>query len=170
VDPESPVNYISALPPVDGGRQAWSFLVAATILETLIWGIPYTIGIFHEYWTSTMFKGEGESTITLAATLQTGLMYMSVAFFQPSVRMSLPSCAVLMLRVIGGFPRRMKEIQSICLLIAGGALIASAFVTKPWHLIVTIGIFYPFAGGRSTCAPPVHADPSFIPTRRDAHV
>jgi hypothetical protein len=85
-DPESPVNYISALPPVDRGRQAWSFLVAATVLETLIWGLPYVVGIFHEFWISEMFKGQGgEATLTLAATLQTGLMYMSVAVFGPYV-------------------------------------------------------------------------------------
>jgi len=82
-DPESIVNYIDALPPVDTGRHAWSFLVAATVLETLIWGIPYTVGVFHEYWTSTLFKGQGEGVITLASTLQTGLMYMSTAAFGP---------------------------------------------------------------------------------------
>ena len=80
-DLESPINYIDVLPPVDGGRQAWSFLIAATILETLIWGIPFTVGIFHEYWTSTLFKGEGDGVITLASTLQTGLMYMSSSAF-----------------------------------------------------------------------------------------
>lgn len=83
-DLESPINYIDALPPVDGGRQAWSYLVAATILETLIWGLPFTVGIFHEYWTSTLFKGQGgDGVITLASTLQTGLMYMSAAAFGP---------------------------------------------------------------------------------------
>lgn len=83
-DLESPLNYIPALPPVDTGRQAWSFLVAATILETLIWGLPYVVGIFHEFWISELFKGQGgEGTVTLAATLQTGLMYMSVAVFGP---------------------------------------------------------------------------------------
>lgn len=80
-DEEMPSQFIAALPPVDGGRQAWSFLAAATILETLIWGVPYTVGIFHEYWTSTIFEGQGEGLITLAATLQTGLMYMSTAVF-----------------------------------------------------------------------------------------
>ena len=80
-DDQMPTQFIAALPPVDGGRDAWSFLVAATILETLIWGVPYTVGIFHEYWTSTTFKGQGEGIITLAATLQTGLMYMSTAVF-----------------------------------------------------------------------------------------
>jgi hypothetical protein len=41
----------------------------------------------------------------------------------------------------------MRETQIVCLFIAGGSLIASAFVTKPWHLIITFGILYPFAGG-----------------------
>lgn len=27
-----------ALPPVDGGIDAWRFLVAATVLETTVWG------------------------------------------------------------------------------------------------------------------------------------
>lgn len=82
-DPESSSNYTLALPPVDTGKDAWSFLVAATILETLIWGIPYVVGIFHEFWIAEMFRGEGKGTVTLAATLQTGLMYMSVAVFGP---------------------------------------------------------------------------------------
>jgi hypothetical protein len=29
---------MSCLPPVDGGRQAWAYLLCATILETLVWG------------------------------------------------------------------------------------------------------------------------------------
>lgn len=27
-----------SLPQVDGGRQAWAYLLCATILETLVWG------------------------------------------------------------------------------------------------------------------------------------
>jgi len=76
-------DYIPALPPVDGGRQAWSFLVAATTMEMLIWGLPFAVGVLHEYWLSTLFQGQGEGTITLAATLQTGLLYMSTAAFGP---------------------------------------------------------------------------------------
>ena len=76
-------DYIPALPPVDGGRQAWSFLVAATTMEMLIWGLPFSVGVLHEYWLSTLFQGQGEGTITLAATLQTGLLYMSTAAFGP---------------------------------------------------------------------------------------
>lgn len=34
-----------ALPPVDGGRRAWTFLAAATFIEILIWGLPFSVGI-----------------------------------------------------------------------------------------------------------------------------
>ena len=56
--------------------------------------------------------------------------------------------------ILAAFPRYMRHIQIICLFIAGGSFIASAFVTQPWHLIVTIGIFYPFAGGEFRIASP----------------
>lgn len=72
-----------ALPPVDGGRRAWTFLAAATFIEILIWGLPSSVGILHVYWNNTLFVGYGASTLTLAATLQTGLLYMSCAFFGP---------------------------------------------------------------------------------------
>ena len=80
---EASVQYISVLPPVDGGFQAWSFLAAASVLGLIIWGLPFSIGIFHEYWVGTVFNGQGESTLTLTATLQGGLLYMSTAAFGP---------------------------------------------------------------------------------------
>lgn len=73
----------SALPPVDGGWRAWSFLVAATVIVMLVWGLPYSIGVLHVYWTDTLIKGEGGSTLTLAATLQNGLLYMATALAGP---------------------------------------------------------------------------------------
>ena len=30
-----------ALPPVDGGLQAWTFVFCAFIVETLVWGFPF---------------------------------------------------------------------------------------------------------------------------------
>jgi hypothetical protein len=78
----APTN-VSALPPVDTGRRAWLFLAGATMMEFLVWGLPFSIGVLHTYWAEEYFKGQGESTITLAATLQTGLLYMSTSIFGP---------------------------------------------------------------------------------------
>ncbi|KAL1409635.1 hypothetical protein Q8F55_003631 [Vanrija albida] len=121
---------VAALPPVDGGRDAWLFLLSATLVETTVWGLPYTVGVLHAFWSTKMFPHD-EATLTLAATLQTGLMYMSAAFLGP---------------LFTAFPQHEKTLQFVGLFVAGAALIGSAFVTKASHLVFTFGILYPFAG------------------------
>ena len=37
---------VSSLPPVDTGKDAWLFLAAAFMVETLVWGFPFAYGIF----------------------------------------------------------------------------------------------------------------------------
>ncbi|WVQ83811.1 hypothetical protein IAT38_005955 [Cryptococcus sp. DSM 104549] len=117
----------TTLPPVDRGHRAWLFLVAATTIEILVWGLPFSIGILHVYWTNTLFEGRGASTITLAATLQTGLMYMGCVFFGP---------------LFTAMPRWLRTFQACGLAASVIAMVASAF---PWHLIVTIGCIYPLS-------------------------
>jgi hypothetical protein len=59
-----------SLAPTDRGRQAWSFLVAATLIEVIVWGLPFSVGVLHEYWINDKFAGQGqEGTLTTAATL-----------------------------------------------------------------------------------------------------
>jgi hypothetical protein len=59
-----------SLAPTDQGRQAWSFLVAATLIEVIVWGLPFSVGVLHEYWVNELFAGQGkEGTLTTAATL-----------------------------------------------------------------------------------------------------
>lgn len=81
------IPFIPALPPVDSGHEAWLFLISATLIETLVWGLPFSVGILNVYWTQTLFKGYGGSTVALAATLQTGLMYMSTGLLGPFVNL-----------------------------------------------------------------------------------
>ncbi|KAE8543308.1 hypothetical protein D1P53_000010 [Cryptococcus gattii VGV] len=121
----------SALPPVDGGWRAWSFLVAATVIVMLVWGLPYSIGVLHVYWTDTLIKGEGGSTLTLAATLQNGLLYMATALAGP---------------LFTAFPRWQRTLQYCGLFAAVISFISSAFATKPWHILVTFGLIYPLSG------------------------
>lgn len=88
-DPESEAavpeaeTHVSSLHPVDGGYHAWMFLASGTLIEAVIWGLPYSVGVFHEYWASTLFGHESESILTLAATLNTGLLFMSGAIMGP---------------------------------------------------------------------------------------
>ena len=71
-----------SLLPVDGGRDAWLFLVGATVIEILVYGFSFSIGILHLYWTS-MFGEENSSTVTLASTLQAGMLYMLLGIVGP---------------------------------------------------------------------------------------
>ncbi|BEI84420.1 hypothetical protein CcaverHIS002_0410240 [Cutaneotrichosporon cavernicola] len=119
---------IVALPPVDRGAQAWSFLIAATCIEAVIWGLPYSVGVFHEYWVSTLFGPEATSTLTLASTLQTGLLFFSGALLGP---------------LFAAFPWYERQIQLAGLALSTSGLIASAYATKPWHLLLTMGVMYP---------------------------
>ena len=83
-DPSDPPSHASSLPPMDGGTQAWLFLLGATMIEILLFGLPFSIGILHNYWANVLFKDQGaEATVTLAATLQSGLLYLMVACIGP---------------------------------------------------------------------------------------
>ncbi|OXG17566.1 monocarboxylic acid transporter [Cryptococcus neoformans Ze90-1] len=120
-----------ALPPADCGARAWLFLAGATMMELLIWAIPTSVGVLHVYWTNELFEGSGTATLTLAATLHSGLVYMSTALLGP-----------LVVRATTW----QKTIQVVTWIISAAGLIASAFATQPWHLIVTFGIIYPVCG------------------------
>lgn len=74
-----PLSTADALPPVDKGRAAWSFLAAATVIEVLVWGLPFSVGVLHSYWTTVLFPPgtPGESLIALAATLQVRFFFFA---------------------------------------------------------------------------------------------
>ncbi|WVQ75329.1 hypothetical protein IAR50_004946 [Cryptococcus sp. DSM 104548] len=129
VDVEAITQY--ALPPVDGGRKAWLFLLGGTGLELLVWGLPFAIGVLLAYWTTELFPGEGTAILTLAATLQAGLLYIMAAVVGP---------------VVVALPRWTKTLQILGILAASLSMITSAFATKPWHILVTQGLLYSFAG------------------------
>lgn len=49
----------SSLPPVDGGKQAWLFLAACFAIEMLVWGFPFSFGVFQNYYsTNEPFAGQ----------------------------------------------------------------------------------------------------------------
>lgn len=56
------------------------------------------------------------------------------------------SLVLTLLSLFTAFPRQQRYFQIIGLVTAVAALFGSAFVTKAYHLLITMGIFYPFAG------------------------
>jgi hypothetical protein len=48
-EPASPAG-CPRVPRADSGKDAWLFLAACFVLEALIWGFPFTFGIFQDYY------------------------------------------------------------------------------------------------------------------------
>ncbi|BEI86681.1 hypothetical protein CcaverHIS002_0700270 [Cutaneotrichosporon cavernicola] len=127
--PDPNADVFASLPPVDRGRHAWTFLVGATVMETIVWGLPYSVGVLHAYWAHEMFPGN-VSTITLAATLMNGLLLVAAGLFAP---------------VLAFFSYHTVYIQLVGLVCGTASLVCSAFVTRAWHLIITLGFLYPLS-------------------------
>jgi hypothetical protein len=51
------------------------------------------------------------------------------------------------LSLFTAWPQWMKMGQYIGLAVSAAAMLAASQATAAWHLVVTIGVFYPFAGG-----------------------
>jgi hypothetical protein len=120
-------SFTAALPPVDEGY-AWIFLAASFVIETLAFGFLFSIGIVFTYWTTVLFpEPSAVTTITLASTLASGLTYVAAPVVGP---------------LYARYPEHRAKIQYAGLLLSVAGLFGTAFVTKPWHLLITAGFMY----------------------------
>ncbi|KAL8634184.1 hypothetical protein Q9189_000103 [Teloschistes chrysophthalmus] len=112
------------VPRPDGGKDAWLFLAGGFSVEALVWGFPFSFGVFQEYYsTHEPFKSDGG--IAIIGTLSAGLMY----FMTPVV---IAAC------------KRFPHLRQLCtflgLIIMSLALVASSFAQTVWQLIITQGL------------------------------
>ncbi|KAF2877389.1 major facilitator superfamily domain-containing protein [Massariosphaeria phaeospora] len=120
-----------SLPPTDGGKDAWLFLLACFMLEALIWGFPASYGVFQEYYsTHEPFAGSGNIAVVGACAM--GIMYMDV---------------IVMFVILKYFPKFRVWATPIGLVIMCLALGLGSLSTKISHLIITQGILYAIGGG-----------------------
>ncbi|CAE6417854.1 unnamed protein product [Rhizoctonia solani] len=80
---ESPVlsHGGSALPPVDKGFAAWSFVFAGFMLEALVWGFGFTYGVFQEYFLHhRTFGNASEAEIGAVGTVALAIQYFEALF------------------------------------------------------------------------------------------
>lgn len=95
----------------------------------LAFGFIFSIGIFHEYWTATLFPHAGAaSTITVCTTLCSGLAYLVAAIVGP---------------LLARYPQHRAVMQYAGLALSVSGILAIAFATEPWHLVLFAGIMYP---------------------------
>ncbi|TRM69370.1 major facilitator superfamily domain-containing protein [Schizophyllum amplum] len=88
----------SALPPADKGIQAWSFLVAAFLVEAIVWSFPFAYGVFLEsYLNDPVYSSQTHATTLLPfiGTISSGIMFCSGVVLYPIIvrypRMRRPS-------------------------------------------------------------------------------
>ncbi|KAM0750692.1 MFS general substrate transporter [Meredithblackwellia eburnea MCA 4105] len=129
---EAPFNG-SELPPVDGGRAAWLFLLCSFILECTTWGYAGCYGVIEVYLTQNPpFNKEGLALITSVGTISLALYFI------------LPVVVVMIYR---RFPHKSKTIALTAMVVNCSSMLLSSFSTKIWHLICLQGIL----GGISGC-------------------
>lgn len=118
----------SELPPIDRGWAAYSYLAAATALETLVWGFANSSGIFLEHYTPLFHNS---SALPVMGTIGTGAMYLL-----------LPPLALL----FTSKPRWRKWCMWLGLGILSTGMIGAVFSDSVGGLIMTQGVMYAIGG------------------------
>ncbi|KAH8593717.1 MFS monocarboxylate transporter-like protein [Bisporella sp. PMI_857] len=119
------------LPRADGGKDAWLFLTGCFVFEAIVWGFPFSFGVFQSYYTSHPPFSQHTSGIAAVGTCSTGIMYL----FAP-----------ISLYALEAWPSIRRQSSIFGLIIVISALVSSSFSTLVWHLILTQGILYAIGG------------------------
>ncbi|KAG9030145.1 hypothetical protein FRB95_004283 [Tulasnella sp. JGI-2019a] len=121
----------TSLPPVDEGFRAWSYLASASLLEVIVWALPFSYGVFLNYYSTVTFSdssdGDLKTLLPLIGTLSSGIIYIS----------TLPLSAFIV-----RYPQWRNNMSYVGLGLCIAGLVGSAFAITPMHLIITQGILY----------------------------
>ncbi|KAL8700048.1 MAG: hypothetical protein Q9224_001141 [Gallowayella concinna] len=135
------------LPQADRGKDAWLFLAGCFMVEALIWGFPFSFGVFQEYYSTHEPFSSKPSGIAVIGTSSTGIMYLS--------------CPILF-AVFKRWPHIRRSCTIVGLTINAVAIIAASFATQVSHLILTQGILYAIGGVLVYCPTIVFLDEWFV--------
>ncbi|KAK7022125.1 major facilitator superfamily domain-containing protein [Favolaschia claudopus] len=124
----------SALPPIDKGFQAWTFLAAAFVVEAIAWGFPNAYGVFLDaYLKNPRYASQenSNSLLPLIGTLSSGILYCSGSVINPiAIR----------------YPQHRRKSMWAGAVLCAGSLIGASYATKIIHLLVLQGILYGVGG------------------------
>ncbi|KAG7006620.1 hypothetical protein G7Y79_00013g033920 [Physcia stellaris] len=120
-----------SLPPADHGRAAWLFLAGCFLIEGLIWGLPFSYGVFQEYYSESEPFSQYPQGIASVGTTTTGLLY----FLSPVAVIALQR-----------WPSRRLSITLGSLALVTLSLVVASFSTQVSHLILTQGALYGIGG------------------------
>ncbi|KAJ7133632.1 major facilitator superfamily domain-containing protein [Mycena epipterygia] len=130
----------SALPPVDRGIGAWSFLAAAFVVEAVVWGFPNAYGIFLDsYLQDPRYSSQKSATtlLPLIGTLSSGIIYCSASVVNP---------------IAARYPHHRRKSMWLGAVLCFGSLFAASYATKASlsirisELILLQGLLYAIGG------------------------
>ncbi|RFU29651.1 hypothetical protein B7463_g6695, partial [Scytalidium lignicola] len=136
-----------SLPPADGGKDAWLVLAGCTVIEGVVWSLPYSFGVFQDYYSkSEELKGD-RSNIALIGTLGLGILYLG---------------SPINLLLHRRWPQHRLKFLISGLLISSLSLTAASFATRVWQLILTQGILYAVGSGMMSYPTMIFLDQWFV--------
>ncbi|KZV86288.1 MFS general substrate transporter [Exidia glandulosa HHB12029] len=116
--------------PPDRGAHAYAYLFASFIIELLAWSLPFSYGVFLNYYTDVLPEIPS-SKLAVVGTLSTGVMYLAYP---------------VVLRATTLFPHRCRQFMAAGLALCVAGLLGAAWSTKPWHFIMAQGLAYSIGG------------------------
>ncbi|KAI5896482.1 MFS general substrate transporter [Schizophyllum commune H4-8] len=124
----------SAFPPADKGTQAWFFLLAAFVVEAILWSFPFAYGVFLESYLSDptyTSQQNAASLLPLIGTVSSGIMYCAGAVVYP---------------VIVKYPRVRRPAVWIGATLCASSLFGASFTTQIPALFALQGVIYAIGG------------------------
>ncbi|KAF8172024.1 major facilitator superfamily domain-containing protein [Mycena galopus ATCC 62051] len=124
----------SALPPVDKGLGAWTFLAAAFMVEAIVWGFPNAYGVFLDaYLQDPRYDSQKSATslLPLVGTLSSGIIYCSGPVINP---------------IAARYPHHRRKSMWLGAVMCSAALFGASYATQIWELVLLQGIVYAIGG------------------------
>ncbi|KAH8812619.1 putative MFS monocarboxylate transporter [Xylogone sp. PMI_703] len=147
-DEDSPhIQQEFSLPPTDGGKDAWLMLAGCCVLDGLVWSLPFSFGVFQDYYTKIVELKGNRSSITIIGTIALGVMYLG---------------SPLNLLLHRRWPQHSRKFIVGGLLISTLSLTAASFATSVWQLILTQGLLNAVGSGMMSYPTMIFLDQWFV--------
>ncbi|KAK4689000.1 hypothetical protein P7C73_g1118, partial [Tremellales sp. Uapishka_1] len=116
-----------ALPPVEG-KEAWSFVLGAFLIEMTMLGGASSFSIFQDFLmrdASSPLRNQSSVSISAIGTLLLAMIFIAPILIRP-----------LYLR----FPHWIRRGTFLAIILAAGGLLVASFVVKPTALVIFVGL------------------------------
>ncbi|KAF5367010.1 hypothetical protein D9758_003844 [Tetrapyrgos nigripes] len=134
-DPNIPRLNESSLPPMDRGFGAWSYLVAAFLVEAIVWGFPLSFGVFlDEYLSDPVYTSQPNARflLPLIGPISMGVIYCSSPILNPL----LVTCC----------PHYRRAAMYLGVVFCAGSLIGASWARTIPQVLILQGIIYAMGG------------------------